>query len=146
MASLHLLPARRDHHGRPLVSHVEHRRYQAHLRSSPAPPPPPAPPPAAPCGAPPTPAVPRHISAPHPARGLPGSVAAIVAAPGRHFHQQAHWSQLMANATPNPSVVSPPTSCPPCSKASGIIVSASIVSIAPAAKARTRATASGEAP
>ena len=51
----------------------------------------------------------------------------------------------IANATANPSVVTTPTSLPPCSNASGIIVSASMVMIAPAAKARTKATVSGEA-
>ena len=47
--------------------------------------------------------------------------------------------------TANPSVVNAPTSLPPCSNASGIIVSASIVSSAPPAKARTNASVSGEA-
>jgi hypothetical protein len=51
----------------------------------------------------------------------------------------------MVNATAKPSVVATPTQLPPCSKASGIIVSASMVRIAPAAKARTKATTSGEA-
>src|ERR1044072_1826649 len=46
----------------------------------------------------------------------------------------------MANATAKPSVVATPTSLPPCSKASGIIVSASLVRIAPRAEARTKAT------
>ena len=49
-------------------------------------------------------------------------------------------------ATPKPTVVSRPTTRPPCSKASGIIVSASIVSTAPPAKARVNAVISGEAP
>jgi hypothetical protein len=50
-----------------------------------------------------------------------------------------------ANATPKPSVVASPTSLPPRAKASGIIVSASIVRIAPAAKERTKATVRGAA-
>ena len=50
----------------------------------------------------------------------------------------------MPNATANPSVVTTPTSLPPCSNASGIIVFASIVRIAPAANAKTNATVSAE--
>lgn len=51
--------------------------------------------------------------------------------------QLAWW---MANATTKPSVVAIPTSLPPCSKASGIIVSASIARIPPAANVSTKAT------
>jgi hypothetical protein len=43
-----------------------------------------------------------------------------------------------------PSVVAIPTTLPPCSKASGIIVSASIARIPPAAKVRTKEKATGE--
>ena len=57
-----------------------------------------------------------------------------------------HSSELSANATANPNVVKMPTSFPPCSNASGIIVSASIVRIAPAANALTNASVLGEAP
>jgi hypothetical protein len=56
--------------------------------------------------------------------------------------QSSRW---MAYATAKPTVVSTPTSLPPCSYASGIIVSASIVRMAPAAKVSTNATSSGEA-
>ena len=48
-------------------------------------------------------------------------------------------------AVMNPSVVTTPTTGPPCSYASGIIVSASIVRIAPPAKLCTNATVSGDA-
>ena len=53
--------------------------------------------------------------------------------------------EIVIDATAKPSVVTTPTSLPPCSKASGIIVSASIVRIAPAAKASTKATVFGDA-
>ena len=56
-----------------------------------------------------------------------------------------HSSALMANASAKPAVVSTPTRRPPCSNASGIIVSASIVRIAPPAKARMNATVFPEA-
>ena len=56
----------------------------------------------------------------------------------------AHSKVWIAKATANPRVVAIPASLPPCSNASGIIVSASIVRIAPAAKASTKATVSGE--
>ena len=49
----------------------------------------------------------------------------------------------MVNAVANPSVAMIPTSLPPCSNASGIIVFASMVRIAPAAKVSTKATTSG---
>jgi len=55
--------------------------------------------------------------------------------------QPREW---MAYATAKPSVVTIPTSLPPCSKASGIIVLASMVRIAPAANVRTNATVAGE--
>ncbi len=51
-----------------------------------------------------------------------------------------HSSDEMANASVKPSVVTSPVTFPPRSKASGIIVSASIVSTAPPAKASTKAT------
>ena len=57
-----------------------------------------------------------------------------------------HSNALIANAVAKPSVVKMPTSLPPCWNASGIIVSASIVRIAPPAKASTNATTLGEAP
>ena len=50
---------------------------------------------------------------------------------------QGYCSALIANAREKPAVVNRPTSLPPCSNASGIIVSASIVRIAPPAKDRT---------
>ena len=56
--------------------------------------------------------------------------------------QSSRW---MVNATAKPSVVSTPAHLLACSKASGIIVSASIVRIAPAAKVRTNATTPGAA-
>ena len=56
----------------------------------------------------------------------------------------AHSNVWIAKATANPRVVTIPASLPPCSNASGIIVSASMVRIAPAAKASTKATVSGE--
>ena len=62
----------------------------------------------------------------------------------RYEQRSAQSSEWIVNATANPSVVTTPTSLPPCSNASGIIVSASIVRIAPAAKASTKATTSGE--
>src|SRR4051794_38378664 len=52
----------------------------------------------------------------------------------------------MVNATAKPSVTMIPTSLPPCRNASGIIVFASMVRIAPAAKVRTNATTPGEEP
>jgi hypothetical protein len=64
--------------------------------------------------------------------------------PGRR-RRGAQSSALIANATAKPSVVASPTSRPPCSKASGIIVSASIVRIAPPANACTKATLLPEA-
>ncbi len=57
----------------------------------------------------------------------------------------AHSNALIANAVANPSVVRTPTHLPPFSNASGIIVSASIVMIAPPAKASTNAITEGEA-
>jgi hypothetical protein len=54
-------------------------------------------------------------------------------------------SAEIANASPNPSVVARPTRFPPRAKASGIIVSASMVRIAPAANESTKATVLGEA-
>ena len=51
----------------------------------------------------------------------------------------------MRNATAKPRVVTTPASLPPCLYASGIIVSASMVRIAPAANASVNAIASGEA-
>ena len=59
---------------------------------------------------------------------------------------EPHSNALIANAVAKPSVVKMPTSLPPCWNASGIIVSASIVRIAPPAKASTNATTLGEAP
>jgi hypothetical protein len=56
---------------------------------------------------------------------------------------QSSW--WMPNATTKPRVVAIPTSLWPCSKASGIIVSASIARIPPAANVRMKATVSGEA-
>ena len=56
---------------------------------------------------------------------------------------QSSW--WMPNATTKPSVVAIPTSLWPCWKASGIIVSASIARIPPAANVRMKATVSGEA-
>ena len=50
------------------------------------------------------------------------------------------------NDAPKPSTVARPTNCPPWSKASGIIVSASIVRTAPAAKASISATTRSGAP
>ena len=50
----------------------------------------------------------------------------------------------MVYATAKPSVVTTPTSLPPCLNASGIIVVASMVRMAPAANVRTKATVSGE--
>ena len=59
---------------------------------------------------------------------------------------QCNYSSIVsAKARPKPSVVTSPTSLPPCSKASGIIVSASIVRIAPPANASTNASAPGPA-
>ncbi len=56
---------------------------------------------------------------------------------------EGYSSIVSVKARAKPSVVTSPTSLPPCSKASGIIVSASIVRIAPPANARTNASASG---
>ena len=56
---------------------------------------------------------------------------------------QSSW--WMPKATTKPSVVAMPTSLRPCWKASGIIVSASIARIPPAANVRMKATVSGEA-
>src|SRR5215218_9359638 len=53
-------------------------------------------------------------------------------------------SEWIENATTKPRVVTTPASLPPCSYASGIIVSASIVRTAPPANARTNATTSGD--
>ena len=58
--------------------------------------------------------------------------------------RRSQSSTWIVNATANPSVTMIPTSLPPCSNASGIIVLASMVRIAPAAKVRTKATTSGE--
>ena len=58
----------------------------------------------------------------------------------------SHSSDEIANAMAKPSVVKRPTSLPPRSKASGIIVSASIVKRAPAANDCTKATAEGDPP
>ena len=55
-------------------------------------------------------------------------------------------SQLIPKATAKPNTVSSPTALPACSNASGIIDVASIVSIAPAAKANMNANVSGAAP
>ena len=55
--------------------------------------------------------------------------------------QSSVW---ISSAVAKPSVVITPASLPPCSKASGIIVSESIVRIAPAAKVRTNATTFGD--
>ena len=62
-----------------------------------------------------------------------------------YARSRADLEQVIVNATANPSVTMIPTSLPPCSKASGIIVLASMVRIAPAANVRTNATTSGEA-
>ena len=59
--------------------------------------------------------------------------------------RRPHSNALIANAVAKPSVVTTPTHLPPFAKASGIIVSASIVGIAPPANARTNATTEGEA-
>jgi hypothetical protein len=64
-----------------------------------------------------------------------------LSAPSRPVTQSSRW---MVAAIANPSVVTTPVSLPPCWWASGIIVSASMVRIAPAAKARTKATVPGE--
>ena len=64
-----------------------------------------------------------------------------LSAPSRPVTQSSRW---IVAAIANPSVVTTPTSLPPCWWASGIIVSASMVRIAPAAKARTKATVPGE--
>jgi hypothetical protein len=56
---------------------------------------------------------------------------------------QSSWWR--PNATTKPSVVAIPTSFRPCWKASGIIVSASIARIPPAANVRMKATVSGDA-
>jgi hypothetical protein len=63
--------------------------------------------------------------------------------PGVFRLSQSSW--WMPNATTKPIVVAIPTSLPPCSKASGIIVSASIARIPPAAKQRTKATVFADA-
>ena len=55
-------------------------------------------------------------------------------------------SQLIPKATAKPRTVVNPTARPACSNASGIIDVASIVSIAPAAKANMNASVSGDAP
>src|SRR4029450_7034019 len=57
----------------------------------------------------------------------------------------AYASTCNEYAAMNPSVVTTPTTGPPCSYASGIIVSASIVRIAPPAKLWTNATGCGDA-
>ena len=64
-----------------------------------------------------------------------------LSAPSRPVTQSSRW---IVAAIANPSVVTTPVSLPPCWWASGIIVSASMVRIAPAAKARTKATVPGE--
>jgi hypothetical protein len=69
--------------------------------------------------------------------------AAIVLRRGSPF---AYSSAETPNATAKPRVVARPTSLPPRRYASGTIVSASMVRIAPPAKERTKATAFGEAP
>jgi hypothetical protein len=53
--------------------------------------------------------------------------------------QPAFSIWAIANATTNPRVVACPATRPPCSKPSGIMVSASMVRTAPAANARTEA-------
>ena len=58
---------------------------------------------------------------------------------------RAYSSAEIANASPKPSVVARPTIFPPRAKASGIIVSASIVRMAPAANESTNAIVLGEA-
>ncbi len=63
---------------------------------------------------------------------------------GRRCHRLGQSSVCIRNAVAKPSVVTTPTSLPPCSYASGIIVSESIVRIAPAANARTNATVFGD--
>ena len=73
--------------------------------------------------------------------------AAIVLRRGSPLVPSTGYSSAdTAKATPKPSVVARPTSLPPRANASGIIVSASIVRIAPAAKERTKATVRGDAP
>ena len=69
---------------------------------------------------------------------------------GAYMAPASFWSGLqsswwMPKATTKPSVVAMPTSLRPCWKASGIIVSASIARIPPAANVRMKATVSGEA-
>ena len=59
---------------------------------------------------------------------------------------RGYSSAVIAKATAKPNVVASPVARPPRSKASGIIVSASMVRIAPAAKASTKAKACGDAP
>ena len=66
-------------------------------------------------------------------------------APARVIFGPAYSSAEIANASPKPSVVARPTILPPRAKASGIIVSASIVRIAPAANESTNAIVLGEA-
>src|SRR5690242_6483126 len=80
--------------------------------------------------------------------GDPRQTSIEAHARGRRRHpdrMKRYSSALRPNATANPIVVTTPTSGPACSNASGIIVSASIVRIAPPAKARTTATTVGEA-
>ena len=80
----------------------------------------------------------------HPTGPASGSirVGGLASAMRWACRQSSVW---IVNATANPSVVTTPTSLPPCWYASGIIVSASIVRIAPAAKASTNATTPCEA-
>src|SRR6187397_2694663 len=60
--------------------------------------------------------------------------------------RRGYSSTVSANARAKPIVVARPTYLPPCLYASGIIVSASIVRIAPPANASTKATVLGSAP
>ena len=64
----------------------------------------------------------------------------------RHRVRPRRYSSIeSAKARPKPRVVRRPTSLPPCSNASGIIVSASMVRIAPPANASVKASADGPA-
>ena len=66
--------------------------------------------------------------------------------PERRCRRDQASSQLIPKATAKPTTVINPTARPACSNASGIIDVASIVSIAPAAKANMNASVSGAAP
>ena len=80
------------------------------------------------------------------ARGLPRPRGRPAPSTGCSTSSRAQPRLWRKKATPKPMVVTRPTTRPPCSKASGIIVSASIVSTAPPAKASVNAVISGDAP